>query len=379
MTRNDQPDPRSIHDITDRYETWLREQTTVVEDDLDKKHEAMSDAPFPFFRATYYAWAVMWPTALPDLFDAPRVTAVGDLHFENFGTWRDAEGRLAWGVNDFDEAATLPYTNDLVRLATSASLAYEEAKLVARAEDLAKALLDGYTAGLREGGHPILFAEHHAHIGKKVLRDLIRPGSFWKKKLPEKGTAARGVPSSCRKALERAFSTGTTKVQVRLREDVGKGSLGRQRFVAIGQWNGERVAREAKAVVPSAALWANSGGPPRRSRGGLEYLLHASIRSRDPFLHTDNGWIVRRLAPDTDKIEIKSLGRAVEVKLARLMGCEVANVHLATPGAADAILSHLSERPANWLVKAAGAMAALTRESQKAWRKKPFRSSRKRE
>jgi hypothetical protein len=61
------------------------------------------------------------------------------------------------------------------------------------------------------------------------------------------------------------------------------------------------------------------------------------------------------------------------------MGCEVANVHLATPGAADAILSHLSERPANWLVKAARAMAALSRESQKAWRKKPFRSSRKRE
>ena len=281
-------------------------------------------------------------------------------------------------MNDFDEAATLPYTNDLVRLATSASLAYEEAKLVARAEDLAKVLLDGYTAGLRDGGQPILFAEHHAHLGKKVLRDLIRPGSFWRRSYPREARRLGGCPSSCRKALERAFPPGTTKVQVRAREDVGKGSLGRQRFVAIGQWNGERVAREAKAVVPSAALWANSGAPPRWSGSGLEHLLRASIRSRDPFLHTDNGWIVRRLAPDTDKIEIRSLGRAVEVKLARLMGCEVANVHLATPGAADAILSHLSERPANWLVKAAGAMAALTRESQKTWRKKPFRSRRKR-
>ena len=27
-----------------------------------------------------------------------------------------------WGVNDFDEAANLPYTFDLVRLATSAGL-----------------------------------------------------------------------------------------------------------------------------------------------------------------------------------------------------------------------------------------------------------------
>ena len=46
--------------------------------------------------------------------------AVGDLHVENFGTWRDADGRLCWGINDFDEADRLPYTNDLVRLAASA-------------------------------------------------------------------------------------------------------------------------------------------------------------------------------------------------------------------------------------------------------------------
>jgi uncharacterized protein (DUF2252 family) len=55
------------------------------------------------------------------LADAPQVLAVGDLYTENFGTWRDAEGRLVWGVNDLDEAHPLPYTNDLVRLATRAA------------------------------------------------------------------------------------------------------------------------------------------------------------------------------------------------------------------------------------------------------------------
>jgi hypothetical protein len=47
--------------------------------------------------------------------------AVGDLHLENFGIWRDAEGRLVWGVNDFDEAHPMAFTNDLVRLAVSAT------------------------------------------------------------------------------------------------------------------------------------------------------------------------------------------------------------------------------------------------------------------
>jgi uncharacterized protein (DUF2252 family) len=57
------------------------------------------------------------------------VLAVGDLHLENFGTWRDGLGRLAWGINDFDEAYPLPYTHDLVRLATSAFLAVEQEHL----------------------------------------------------------------------------------------------------------------------------------------------------------------------------------------------------------------------------------------------------------
>ena len=48
-----------------------------------------------------------------------KLKGVGDLHVENFGTWRDVEGRLVWGVNDFDEAYALPYTNDLVRLVAS--------------------------------------------------------------------------------------------------------------------------------------------------------------------------------------------------------------------------------------------------------------------
>jgi hypothetical protein len=362
------PGPISIQDLTERYEAWLRKQTRVIEDDLLLKHKAMRESAFPFLRATYYAWAVTWPAALPDLFDAPSVTAVGDLHMENFGTWRDAEGRLAWGINDFDEAATLPYTNDLVRLATSASLAYEAAKLRAPAADLADAFLDGYTASLRDGGDAVVFGEHNRRLGEVILRDLIRPRSFWKKKLAESARKGRAVPPDGRDVLERALPPGTTNVHIQPRI-AGVGSLGRPRFVAIGDWNGGRVAREAKAVVPSAALWAKSGGPPPSSGRAFEHLLNASIRSRDPFLHSSRGWVLRRLAPDTDKIEITSLGRALEVELARLMGREVANVHLATPGAADAILPNLARRPANWLVKAARSMAALTVESYKTWRK----------
>jgi uncharacterized protein (DUF2252 family) len=101
------------------YERWMRNCTTIVSSDIRSKHEQMKESPFLFLRGTFYRWAQIWPLVCADVCAAPKVLAVGDLHVNSFGTWRDAEGRLCWGVDDFDEAYSLPYTNDIVRLAAS--------------------------------------------------------------------------------------------------------------------------------------------------------------------------------------------------------------------------------------------------------------------
>ena len=105
------------------YEAWLAKQYDVVAKDVDYKHHRMKKSAFMFLRATYFRWAKKIGTLCPELMDAPQVLSVGDLHLGNFGTWRDADGRLVWGVNDFDEAAVMPYPLDLVRLAASIRLA----------------------------------------------------------------------------------------------------------------------------------------------------------------------------------------------------------------------------------------------------------------
>ena len=84
-----------IGEATERYEEWLRREIVVVQDDLDTKHQLMAQDAFTFLRATYYRWTTLWPERCGPLADAPRVLAVGDLHTETFGTWRDADGRLA--------------------------------------------------------------------------------------------------------------------------------------------------------------------------------------------------------------------------------------------------------------------------------------------
>ena len=107
------------------YEAWLAKQLgdELVATDLAAKSDAMRASGFVFLRATYWRWAEIIPEICPDLMSAPQVLAVGDIHLENYGTWRDRDGRLVWGVNDFDEAAEMPYALDLVRLSTSAALA----------------------------------------------------------------------------------------------------------------------------------------------------------------------------------------------------------------------------------------------------------------
>src|SRR5262245_20173805 len=88
------------------YETRLREWLgrDLVAKDLALKHEYMRRNPFRFLRATCWRWAERARELCPDLAGAPPVLAIGDCHIENFGIWRDAESRLVWGVNDFDEA-----------------------------------------------------------------------------------------------------------------------------------------------------------------------------------------------------------------------------------------------------------------------------------
>ena len=80
----------------------------------------------------------------------------------------------------------------------------------------------------------------------------------------------------------------------------GLGSLGRERYVAITEWRGGSVAREAKALAPSACVWAADG----KGTAPIHYqeILDCAVRCRDPFVHLQKRWIVRRLAPDCSRI-----------------------------------------------------------------------------
>lgn len=342
-----------IFEATTRYEDWMRRSIDVVESHLLHKHAMMKRDLFSFLKGTFYRWIQLWAENMPpSIRNAPKLVAVGDLHVDSFGTWRDLEGRLGWGIEDFDEAWPLPYTNDLVRLATSVRIAIDSGLLTLRLRDACDTLLKGYRESLRCGGAPITLAEQEQHMERLGI-DAIKPVAHFWRNLNHLPIARPPAPRDSIKALEHSLPARLHYKVVR--RIAGTGSLGHQRLVALGEWKGAYIAREAKLVLPSACAWLLN----RRSLHSFsEQIRKTARRSHDPFHNIWGRWLVRRLSPDSSPIEIFSWPKERdELVLLESMGAELANVHIGSKRAIPRILSHLDRQSSGWLKVAAKRMA----------------------
>jgi hypothetical protein len=351
-----------IRQATASYETWLRGCTTVVEAALKAKHAQMKEDAFYFFRGTYYRWTQLFPEICEELRHAPKVLCGGDLHVGSFGTWRDAEGRLCWGVDDFDDAYPLPYTNDLVRLAASVRMVTDSETLTIKYREGCDAILEGYTRSLKTGGCPFVLAEEEKNMERLGIAAIKPAEDFWEQLIEAPAVPDRDVPANARAALRNSLPPHAAyKVA---RRQAGMGSLGQPRFVAVAEYAGGCIAREVKAAVPSAMVWKNG-----ESGSGEHYYDKAianAVRSHDPYQKTIKGWVVRRLSPDSNPIEVDGLPKERdEYTLLHAMGKEVANVHLGSKKQISNVLKDLRGRKENWLRKAGKKMA---RAMEKEWK-----------
>lgn len=396
-----------------KYETWLRKQLhdDVFEGDFAEKHQKMADGAFQFLRGTYWRWAETFYDVCPELKGAPQVLAVGDIHVENFGTWRDADGRLVWGVNDFDEAAQMPYPIDLVRLAASALLAQVPG---IKREAICHSILAGYRVGI-ENPQPFVLDRMHKALRRVAIVSDAQRKEFWAKFDPvqieakrKKAEAKHEVPPKrpkvrpvlamrprYRKALERAKPAAEVQFDYYERT-AGTGSLGRRRYFGVGGWQGDLVVREAKAIVPSG--WALAHRGARKLR--CEEIACGRHRSPDPFYGLRGTVLVRRLSPNDFKIEVqeeekrrkdkkdkaqkqqkpkpadkaaqdahKAVGFAalVNADVLGAMGRDLAAIHRGTPDRRKAILADLDRRKHGWLLAAATRAAKNVEAEYRTW------------
>lgn len=358
---------------TELYETqFLARHTQIVQADLDKKYADMASDPFLFYRAAAYQRISRFPEVCPELSDLPQVLAVIDLHVDNYGTYRDHEGRLIWAINDFDEVFPYAFAVDLVMLAASAKLAIESGRLEIGFGKACRMIVEGYTKSLESGGRPFVLQEEHAELRAMAVARLKDPVAFFDK-LKAQTVRMQTIPAVADSALKTLFPQCDMPYRA-FQRTAGEGSLGRQRFVAISELTGGLIAREVKAALPSCALFAQGqyDGPSHYTE-----MLDNAVRARDPFLKVVDNFIARRLAPDCSRIELTSLPRdRDEALLLTSMGFDAGNHHLGSKDAIPAVLKALKKLKENWLRDAALAMQQDSLADFKVW-KKHFKSLRK--
>jgi len=117
---------------------------------LRLKYQAMRASAFGFLRGTCHLFYDRLP-ASGLLTKAPRAWICGDLHLENFGSYKGDNRLVYFDLNDFDEAALAPCTWDLLRLLTSVLVGAGTLGLgAAQARGLCRRLLEAYVSAIQD-------------------------------------------------------------------------------------------------------------------------------------------------------------------------------------------------------------------------------------
>jgi uncharacterized protein (DUF2252 family) len=139
---------------------------------LPLKYAKLRKSAFAFFRGTchlFYQDLSLQLTTAP----APIVWICGDLHLENFGTYKGDDREIYFGINDFDEGVLAPCTWDVLRLLTSIFLAADSLSLdLADAKKLARTYISHYVNTLKLGKAETTIESNADGIVKSLLKEL---------------------------------------------------------------------------------------------------------------------------------------------------------------------------------------------------------------
>ncbi|HTB52881.1 MAG TPA: DUF2252 family protein [Ferruginibacter sp.] len=136
---------------------------------LDIKYQALKESPFRFYRGTCHLFFEHLSQNIP-VKDPTKIWICGDLHIENYGTYKGDNGLVYFDMNDFDEAVLGPATWEVLRTMTSIYLASEELKLSsATADELVDCFFTTYLHTILKG-KPMAFERDTT---KGIIRSFI--------------------------------------------------------------------------------------------------------------------------------------------------------------------------------------------------------------
>lgn len=298
---------------------------------LQMKLSAMQADPFVFLRGTCHLFYQDWHTALNKL-DSPKVWVCGDLHLENFGSFKAENGLAYFDLNDFDESALAPCLWEFTRLLTSLIVAQDTLKLKPKqTEALLESMTLTYASVLAEGKPKWVERKTSRGLIKTLLSSLSKrtDADFLADRTNAKDKGNTLIIDGERtlkldkEAKEKALTLFKNAMQVTRKKDfytpldvarrvAGTGSLGVERYVVLVYGNGEgrRALIDIKATSHSALSpyltspqpkWNNQAERVDTIQSGAQVLPPALLKA----VHVDGkSYLIKALQPSQDRLDL---------------------------------------------------------------------------
>jgi uncharacterized protein (DUF2252 family) len=319
----------------------------------------MRRSAFSFLRGTSHLFHDDWPND-PLLDRSPLAWISGDLHLENFGSYK-GDNRLAYfDLNDFDEAALAPCARDLARFLTSVLIAARSLGLRERdAMTLVKRFLIAYRAALGEGKARWVERQTAEGMVRDLLRDVryltrkrllgIRTKVVGRSRRLRLGKRALPVSGAERQKLARIIERfANSQPEPRFyslidvaRRVAGTASLGLERYVLLVEGRGapdKLVLLDLKQAIASCLPPTGPGfawtSDARRVVSIQRWAQAVPPALLHPVQTGGRSYVLRELQPSQVRLSLElwdgTLGRLEEVMVT--MGQLVAWSHLRSGG-----------------------------------------------
>lgn len=303
---------------------------------LALKYRAMRASPYRFLRGSCALFYDRLPEA--GVFrSAPPVWVCGDLHLENFGSYKGDNRLVYFDLNDFDEGALAPASWELVRMLASIHVAAAGlgAKR-AQAQALCAAFLDAYGPALAAGKAYWIERETAQGLVRELLdsvRERSRKALLDSRTQLHKGRrrlrvdGSKALPAStAQRAQVTAFMAEHARAQDRpgffevldvARRIAGTGSLGIARYAILVEGKGSpdgNYLLDLKAAQPSAlASRLKQVQPPWTTQAERVVTVQrrmqaVSMAFLQPVVMDEQAYLLRALQPSEDRVAIDRPG-----------------------------------------------------------------------
>jgi len=172
------------------YERIQKFNAPLLPDMVKLKYKAMSENVFSFFRGTCHLFYedLSHKNNLPP---SPLAWLCGDLHLENFGSYKGDNKLVYFDLNDFDEGILAPANWELARILTSIFIAFDNLEIEeVKALNMAQMFLKSYSQMLVKGKAinidprtaKGIVCDFLTAVAKRKQKDLLKKRTELKKK-----------------------------------------------------------------------------------------------------------------------------------------------------------------------------------------------------